>query len=208
MSSISWNSPLTIRWPRSPRAEPAEIDAPRERTIAHLRQPAEQLGTHSLELRVEDEVDDARDGVRAVRRRGAARDDLDPLHEIARHQVDVDGADVGRRNHAPAVQQHQIALRTEVAQVQKIRAVRSGEPLAGIRRRTRALELRQRVERCGNASRRCRMQLIGAYYGDRRRRFEPAAPVEPRAGHDHLLEQVSVRCLPGNVLRERSEAAR
>ena len=63
------------------------------------------------EVRVQDEVDDARDGVGAVDGRRAAGEDVDPLHERRRDEVQVRrrGERVASR-HPAAVDQDQRAL--------------------------------------------------------------------------------------------------
>ncbi len=84
--------------------------AGRTRTRVHLQ---------SGEARVEDEVRDTGDRVRSVGRGSAAGHDADVGDQRLGQRVDVDVAgEIGRR-HAPAVEQHQVARRPEVSQVQE-----------------------------------------------------------------------------------------
>ncbi len=77
-------------------------------------------GFHALEFALQDEVDDARDGVAAVDRRGAVAEDLHPLDR--RHgnlaEVDADAGLVaeGVVADAPPVEQHQCRAFSEAAQ--------------------------------------------------------------------------------------------
>jgi len=71
-----------------------------------------------FELPVHDEVDDPADRVGAIRRRGAAGQDVDPLHERGRNEVEVGaGAEDVARRHPAAVDQDHRAHLAEVAQV-------------------------------------------------------------------------------------------
>ena len=85
--------------------------------------PASAFDQQSGEFLVENEVDHAGHGVGAVNRRGAAGDDLNPAHQHLRQRVDVDGAVLVRGRHTVAVQQHQGALRAEVAQRKRVAAI-------------------------------------------------------------------------------------
>src|SRR3546814_17947472 len=72
----------------------------------------------ALEIGVEDEVDNARDRVRPIDRRGTAGQHVDPVNERGRNDVDVGGrrADVARPPTA-AVPPPPGALRTAPAKV-------------------------------------------------------------------------------------------
>ena len=112
---------------------------------------------HAFKVVVELEVHDARDRVRAVHRRRAAGQDVDGLDELGRDLVDVRRAVAARvaGAEAPAVDQHQGALRTEVAQVDLRRAVRA----VGKRRTLRREHLRQLVQHVLNARRTALLQV-------------------------------------------------
>src|SRR3546814_11479723 len=72
----------------------------------------------ALEIGVEDEVDNARDRVRTIDRRGTAGQHVDPVNERGRNDVDVGGRRAGvARQQTAAVHQHQGALRPEAATV-------------------------------------------------------------------------------------------
>src|SRR3546814_6686285 len=92
---------------------------------------------------VEDEVDNARDRVRTIDRRGTAGQHVDPVNERGRNDVDVGGRRAGvARQQTAAVHQHQGALRTEAAKVDGRGAGRAVVDIAA-----RAGEdLRQRVD--------------------------------------------------------------
>ncbi len=74
----------------------------------------------ALELLVEDEVDHAGHGVRAVDRGGAAGHHVHALHQQLRQRVHVDRAVRRGRRHARAIQQNQGADRAEAAQIEEI----------------------------------------------------------------------------------------
>src|SRR5262249_27847863 len=84
--------------------------------------PARPACVLALEVLLHDEVDNARDRIRPVRRRGAARDHLDAVNQKRRYLVEVgrglldDG--VRRTNaQAHAIDQHQRAIGAEAPQV-------------------------------------------------------------------------------------------
>jgi hypothetical protein len=99
-------------------------------------EPAGVRGGHRpVELLARDDVDDARDRVRAVDRRRAILEDLDAVDHGERDRVEVGrrGDTAGRRavDPAHAVDQHEHALGAEVAQVGLDRA---GADAATVRR--------------------------------------------------------------------------
>ena len=73
----------------------------------------------ALEVVLEDEVQRARDGVRAINGRGAAGDDVDPLQEGGRDARDVDDAVDVVGGDALAVDQDQVAVGAEAPQVDR-----------------------------------------------------------------------------------------
>jgi hypothetical protein len=93
---------------------------------------------HAAEIRPGLEIDHARDGIGTIYGRSAARDRLHVLDQARGDGVDVDGEVVGRRHQPAAIQQHQVAVVTNAAQVQ--------------RRGTRATRRRVRVELAGTRS--------------------------------------------------------
>ncbi len=125
--------------------------------IAMVVNPEVRIQSHSLEMVVHDEVDDAGDGIRAVGRRRAAGEDIDPLNQSDRNLVDVRGrGKSGSRAQCrprvttlqPAtVDQHQGSLCAKPAQIQGSCTVRT-------HRQARALighNLRQTVQQVFNA---------------------------------------------------------
>src|SRR5690606_11585507 len=89
----------------APLADVAAVDGADLPSPAAVRRARARLGVRlePVELGVQDEVRDAGDGVAAVRRGGAAGYHLDPLDDLLRERVDVDGADAVRRRHPPPV---------------------------------------------------------------------------------------------------------
>ena len=84
------------------------------------------LATHlkAFEVFLHDEVDDAGDGVGAIGRRRAARDDLDPLDQARWNLIEVRSGllDEGIRGalaQAAPVDQHEGAIRAQSAQIRR-----------------------------------------------------------------------------------------
>src|SRR5690606_20050294 len=87
-------------------------------TVAFLGQPVLAVEIEAFEVVLHDEVDDTRNGVRAVRRGSAARDDLDAFNEGCGNGVRIDNcAAAGLAHRTTTVDQHQVPVRTEPAQV-------------------------------------------------------------------------------------------
>src|SRR5690606_4323599 len=80
-----------------------------------LRHAALRGDLESRVFGVDHEVGDARQGIRAIGRRGAAGDDVHPADHGVREQVHVNGTLAVRRRDAAAVEQHQSALGTHAA---------------------------------------------------------------------------------------------
>ncbi len=70
----------------------------------------------SLEVATQDEVGHAADGIGTVYGRGATRDDLDPLHQRRRNAVDVRHHQCVGGHWTMAIDQHEVAVRSEAAQ--------------------------------------------------------------------------------------------
>ncbi len=88
-----------------------------------------QIQRRAVGLLLENEVDHAGDRIRAVHRRGAAGEDLDPVdqrHRDVRDVGEIAVAEVGLRvvGDAPAVDQHERVVRAEAAQIDADRARR------------------------------------------------------------------------------------
>ena len=80
---------------------------------------------HAVIVALQDEVDDARNGVGAVDRRIAAGDDVDPLDEIGRDRIHVGRVGVEQDvagNVAASVDQNERALRAEAAKIEQVQA--------------------------------------------------------------------------------------
>ena len=90
------------------------------RVVALLGDPVLAPELDAVEAVLEDEVDDAGDGLRAVDGRCAAGHDLDAVDEVGRDVVEVDRRRTGQtRDEAAAVNEHERAVRAEVAQVDR-----------------------------------------------------------------------------------------
>ena len=68
---------------------------------------AHRVEFDALEIVTQLEIDDARERVGSVHRRGAARDDFDTVDQHRGYEVDVDDTRAVGGNHAPPVDQHQ-----------------------------------------------------------------------------------------------------
>ena len=146
-----------------------------------------------FELAVQHEVDDARDGVGTIGRRGAAGDDVDALDERRREVVDVDAAVGVSRGHARAVQQHECAVQAHAAQIQVRAAGGRADGVAASLRGRRREELRQLIELFRN--RRAWIELVELghrHHGDRRRCRHAARLANSATGDDDFF--VGLRC--------------
>jgi hypothetical protein len=91
-----------------------------------------ELRFQALELAVQNDVDRAGEGIRAVSRRRAAGDHLDPRYERRGNEVQVDRAFAGGGREAAAVDEHQVAGDAEAAQVHDLRTdVEAAEAIGG-----------------------------------------------------------------------------
>src|SRR6201999_1689227 len=90
------------------------------------------LGLHSSEVLVQDEVHHARQGVGTVGRRGATGHHFHALDQGLRQYIDIDGAAVvvgagdAGTHHALAIGQHQGGVGPQTAQAQVIDPRRAG----------------------------------------------------------------------------------
>jgi hypothetical protein len=146
------------------------------------------LCLEAFEILVEDHVDDARDGVGPVLRRGAARHDLGPLDEHRRDQRQVDGAAFRGRNDAFRVDQRQrprAEERIQAAQICELRAdveVADADVRLGEERRV----LRQRPNDVADVGQAQVLDLLRIDRGQRLRRIETAT-ADARARDNDLL---------------------
>ena len=92
-------------------------------SLAVLRHVVVQV--HAFVVGPENEVDCASDCIRAVNRGRAAGNDVDSLDQRSRNRRSVHQAVEVVRRGALAVDQHQVALRTEAAQVDRCRTCRA-----------------------------------------------------------------------------------
>ncbi len=142
----------------------AAIDAeqcrrPRLVTRTVLHGAGLNVEVEALEVSLEDEVDDARDGVRAVHRRRAARDHFHALDRRGWNRVDVHSHRRVDRYGSIAVDQNEISIGAESSQAHRRRA--RGQRREVVRHLALILQLRHAL-RGGNELR----QLV-------QRRFEP-----------------------------------
>ena len=163
---------------------------------------------------LEDDVDDARDRIGTVLRRGAVTQDLDALdgrgregrpvhrlralvHRTERRQLQVDER---RAMPARAVHQHERVVGRQVAQADRPdqgRAVRDRKTLRVQRRR----DPRQRL---GQVERRLVLHAASRQYINRRQRLGRRHAALARAGRDDLFDEFTVRCAlrDGSLLRQ------
>ena len=146
-----------------------------------------RIEPHAFELVVHDEVDDAGDRVGAVHGGRAARQHFDALDQRRRNLVQVGrGRGVLRRiagHQAAAVDQHERALRAEVAQIDGRRAGRAVRQVAA----EVGERLRQVVDQVLDARHALDLDLFGAH-GRHRADAREIGLRNARAGHDHFLD--------------------
>ena len=134
---------------------------------------------------LEDEVDDARDRVRTVDGRIAARDDVDPFDQVRRDGVRIDRDAVVehvRADMAAAVDQHERALRVEAAQIEQVEAG-CAEEAGGVRGAEGGAQGGQLVQRVADRDLTGLEELLAADGRDRRGGFEVRA-ADARSGDD------------------------
>ena len=117
--------------------------------VAFLQKTARlQVEAKALEIAIGDDVDHATDGVRAVDRRRAVLENLDPLNDVVGDRIEVHGArHAGRRragDPAFAVHQHERSFRFDVAQRKLHRAGADSRAILRKARVARHVELRIR----------------------------------------------------------------
>jgi hypothetical protein len=141
----------------------------RIRVVVVLEHARLAVDAEAGERRVEDEVDNAGDGVRTVDRRGAAREDVDPLDQLVRNEVDVGDRVAGVARLKPlAVDQDEVALRAEAAKVNRGRAAGAVGDVRTLRRE----HLRQRVDQVFRTAGARKLHFLAADGGHRARRFQ------------------------------------
>ena len=148
---------------------------------------------------LEDDVDDTRDGIAAVLRRGAVRQHLDVVDRIERNEIEVDpgaaleGAavdlDVGGAVPPLAVDEHQHVVAAQSAQ-SRLQSLAGHVVTEGLGDEGRH-DLRQRGQQVGIAGD-C-LQRGGAHDLHRRRAVRCRDAGLARAGHDDFVEHVGGR---------------
>ncbi len=130
---------------------------------------ARHVDAEAFVIGVEHEVDDAGDRVRPIDRTGAAGQHVDAFDQRGGDHVDVGGRTRGAarrgvaRHQAAAVDQHQRARFTQVAQVDRRRTGRTVRHRRGLRRERR----RQAVEHVLDARRAAQLDVRRVDHGDR-----------------------------------------
>src|SRR5690606_40248732 len=81
--------------------------------VADLRASRAGADLQPLNLTIDDEIGDAAQGIRAVRGRCAARDDVDGPDQRGRKRVDVDRAPLVGGREASTVEEYERAVVTE-----------------------------------------------------------------------------------------------
>src|SRR5262245_41985605 len=142
----------------------------------------------ALVILLEDEVDDAGDGVRTVHGRITAGHDVNAIDQVVRDGVDVGrhgvvenvGADV-----TAAVDQRQGADRAEATKIEQVEAG-DADAETRVRLGEGAAKLRQLVQRVTDAGGRLLDERFTADRGDRNLRFE-VRTADARSGNDDRL---------------------
>src|SRR5882757_3321311 len=149
--------------------------------VAHA---ARNFTLEAGKLRIQHEVHDTSEGVRAVTGGGTARYYIDTRDELLRQLADIDQPGQNGPNHALTVDQDQSTDRTETADVQAVDGLRAARhrDRAGLRRGA-AGEIRHGVESIGDVRSGVALQYFGADHGDRSRRAEAVAH-DARSRHD------------------------
>ena len=169
---------------------------------AVLREADASVEVGAVELLLQDDVDDAGDRVRAVQRRLAARQDVDPLDQRHRYAADARegvGAVVERRvvRHGQPVDQVLHVAGREAEHRQGLRALReASRELRALRGTGRECALLQRI---GDRRETTHLQVFGRD-GRERRGGLFLWHRDQRAGDDDLLERLDGRGL-GALLR-------
>ena len=152
----------------------------------------------ALEAAPRDEVDDAGNGVRAIRGRGAVLQHFDSLDRAERQQIRIDAQQRNRRyRQAPAVEQHERPAAVEAAQVDADSAC-SKQHTAGVPLADRSLRCRQRTNDIEYRERPLTLELFAVEYRDRQCGvFHCASDIGAR--HDDLFDRFGVaRCVVGS----------
>ncbi len=170
-----------------------ECVAPRDRDVtiapvALTRLAVVDLRLEAFELRIEHHVDDAGDGVRAVSRRSAARDDLGAPHEHGGDQHEIDGAALRVRHDPFGVDERQRArseVRVQTPQIRELRAdVEVADADVGVGEERGVLW--QRAQDVADVHDAEVLDLRRIHYRQRLSRIESAAR-DARAGNDDFL---------------------
>jgi hypothetical protein len=147
-----------------------------------------QVEDEALQVLLQDDVHDARDGFRAIYRGCAAGDRFDALDHRRRNRVQVDGIGLKiAREMPPSVDEHQRARVTDAAQVDSLLA-RVEQRRRGVLIARRSERLRQVVERVAELRVAAAGERIAADHGDRHRIVEAVRPLHARAGDQNFLE--------------------
>jgi hypothetical protein len=135
-----------------------------------------------------EEIDDARDRVRTVDRRIAARHDIDPVDQVGRQRVDVDGVavvdDVGG-NLTPPVDQDEGARPAQTTKIQEVQTTRT-DARRRVLRAERTAQLGQVVQDVADRDTAALEDFRGRYGGDRNGGIVVGA-TDARAGDEDFL---------------------
>ncbi len=128
------------------------------------------VASQALEVGVEHEVHDTRDGVRTIGCRRATGHRLHGAQQILRKDADVGAAESRRRHDATPVEQHECPVRANAAQVQVSRARARKEALRVVWRAIAEKE-RQLAQRVDDIARSHELELLTRHSRDGSRRF-------------------------------------
>ncbi len=169
-----------------------EVGARRDREqtlpgIAIAGDPGLGAHPHAIEMIVHDEVDHARDRVGAVDSGFAAGQHVDVLNEVAGDGVDVDRRIARKaRNMATAIDQHQRALRAQIAQIEQIEAGCADPRIVAriVAGRRRALQRRIAGQEIGQVRRAGLLDRCRGQRNDRTGRVEIGRLADAATGDD------------------------
>ena len=159
----------------------------------------------ALEVRTKVEVGNAGESVRTVNGRGAAGDHVDAVEQERRNGVEIGNLRRIIENVSAAIDQHEVTLWAEPAQVER------GDAAAGIVREGRAAgdDLRKRVDHLLNVDRTRQRELFRLNHRQRAGRGQVLAR-DARTGDDNLLvvltgrTRICLRCRGIRHSRNRS----
>jgi len=138
---------------------------------------------YATKIVIDDEVDDPGHGVGAIDGCGAAGQDVDPLQKRRRDGVHIDSVAEGEWNGPRAVDEHERAVLTKAAKVERLGAERVAADRGGVHA---ARKLRDVDGEILDGDRPLKLDLFTLQRADRACRGQACAG-DPGAGNDDLV---------------------